>query len=64
MHKLITCMISGKPKTDIKMRIGESQVKLTKEQKKTISKVVNRYMRMQRNRRVRQLKEWMSLHKN
>ncbi len=57
-------MRSGKPKMDIKMRIEEGQVKLTREQKRTISKVVNRHMRMVRNRRIRQLKEWLSIHKN
>lgn len=39
-------------------------IKLTREQKKEIRKIVNRYMRKQRNRKIRQLKEWLVLHKN
>ncbi len=46
------------------MRIAEGQTELTKEQKKMISKVVSRRMRMARSRKIRQLKEWMKVHKN
>ena len=37
---------------------------LTREQKKQISRVTNRYMRMKRNRMKRKLIKWMKIHKN
>lgn len=46
------------------MRIVEGQTELTKEQKKMISKVISRRMRMTRSRKIRQLKEWMKIHRN
>ena len=46
------------------MKSEMTEIKLTKEQKKHISNVVDRYFKMKRTKKVRQLKEWLKLHKN
>lgn len=44
--------------------IKDDLPKLTKEQKKQVREVTNRYLRMRRNKVKRQLTKWMQLHKN
>jgi aspartyl-tRNA synthetase len=57
----------GKLKTDIEMKnemVSSKLPNLSKEQKKEISKVTDRYIRMRKNRMKRKLISWMKIHKN